>query len=154
MSNQVIRILTIVVIVAMSFLLLFNLKKWLPGGTSEPYLQSKTVTSITIVEEGKEYPVATGALPNFIGYINHSVPVEGIRKEGKKEKPRFEKIVIVRKEDVDAIITPILYVDDNLIFSAPQWNPHGYMLDLSDGYLQELILKTTQQRSDASSANM
>lgn len=148
MNNTLLRLLTVLVIFAMGILLVLNMKEWIPGVSGyATYLKKDNIRSVTIIHEGDEYPMNLNQQERFIALINRSVPVDKIREEGKKVPPYSQEIRIDRIEGDDVTLTPIVYVDNSLIYSVPQWNPHGYMMDLTDGALQSLILEVISRKS-------
>lgn len=146
MSNKTITTLTFIVIAAMGILLVLNIKSLLPGGDYGTYLKSGDVVNITIVTETNQFVLDEEESALFIKYINRAVPVERIREIGKKEYPAAQKIIILMKDGEKETLTPIVYVDKDLIFSAPQWNPKGYMMDLSDGEIKGVIQTTVHEQ--------
>ena len=59
------------------------------------------------------------------------------------EKPPYQQLVIYRFNAPDLILTPVGYgSNQNLIFEAKEWNPAGYLLDVSSGEMDELLKST------------
>lgn len=150
MSNRTIFFLTAIVLVAMGVLLTLNLPDVLEGLPYEPYLKLPKIRNIEVVHKGKSYTLSFQQQKEMVSYINRSAAVDKI-KEGEKSEPDFEKIVIYLFHDPDIELHPVVYVDEDLIYSAPMWNPNGYMLDLSDGEMKKLIRQaynSTEKETD------
>ncbi|MBA2728274.1 MAG: hypothetical protein H0U49_08910 [Parachlamydiaceae bacterium] len=73
----------------------------------------------------------------LINYINEA---EAIDTATHSPAPAGNsKIIVYRFGAADILITSIGYIDDNLLFSAPDWNEGKPLLDKSEGQLKLLL---------------
>ena len=66
---------------------------------------------------------------------------------GKKREflfsPEISKIIIYQFEDEpEIIITPVAYINQNLVYSAPYCNPGHYLMEINDGLVAKLLAQT------------
>jgi hypothetical protein len=77
-----------------------------------------------------------------IDILNKAIHIIDIRP-GQRQPPNIEKIVIYRfNNQPDLVINPIAYVNQNLVFSIPEWEQEGYFMELSNGALKQLLSQT------------
>ena len=144
MSNRTLMWLTALVVLGMGVLLTLNLTRILMGHSDIPqvYLKFNEVRGMAVKHNGKLYTLNFNQQKNLINMINRMVPVIGI-EEGQRTKPDIEEIVVYQfGNQEDITITPVTYVDNDLIVSMTKWNPRGYLLDVSDGELRNLLNST------------
>lgn len=143
MNNRVLFSLTLLVLLGMLILFGINMTSILTGSTPfQPYLDFNQVRGIDVNHRHLSYTLNFAQQNEIIEILNRSVKVMGLRP-GKHQRPAIERIVIHRFHDLPAlIITPVAYVDQNLVFSIPDWDAHGYLMELSEGRLQNLLAET------------
>lgn len=143
MSNRTLIALTVLVIVSMLVLFGLNLSSILTGQPpNQTYLKYNNVQGIAIGHNRLLYTLNFQEQNQVIEILNSAVAVNEI-KSGKRTPPNIDKLVIYSFQDKpEIVLTPVAYVDNNLIFSIPDWVPHGYLMELSDGSLKELLSKT------------
>ena len=143
MSNRTLFFLTALVILAMIALLAFNMKSILTGQPpNQTYLKYNNVRGMAISQNGMLYTLNFQQQNHVIKILNEAVAIDEI-EPGKRSPPNFNKIVIYQFDGAPEVtLTPIAYVDQNLIFSAPQWSRNGYMMELSEGDLRTLLSQT------------
>lgn len=143
MNNRTLVYLTSLVILGMLVLLGLNMTSLLTGQTEgRSYLRFNHVRGMAIDHNQLLYTLDFSQQNKVIEILNRSVRVVGV-KPGKRLKPDFEKIIVYQFDDKpDLVISPIAYVDQNLVFSVPEWESDGYLMELSEGTLQNLLSKT------------
>lgn len=143
MNNRILVALTSAVILGMLVLLALNMTSILtgqPGG--QTYLRYNHVRGVAIQHNQLLYTLNFSQQNQVIDLLNRSIRVVGF-KPGKNEKPDFDQIIIYLFDGKpDVILTPVAYVDDNLVFTAPAWDKEGYLMELSEGDLKNLLSKT------------
>jgi hypothetical protein len=143
MNNRTLFLLTTLVIISMLVLFGLNMNSILTGQPpNQTYLKFNDVRGMAIEQHQMLYTLNFDEQNKIIDILNSAVPITEIKSD-KRQPPRIEKIVIYQFENKpDIVLHPIAYVDDNLILSAPNWVPNGYLMELSEGTLKELLSKT------------
>lgn len=143
MSNRLLISMTLLVLLGMAILLGLNLTAIFSGNRpSNAYLDPNKVRGIAVRHNQLLYTLNFSQQNEVINFINRSNPIAEIIP-GKRQNPNVDKIIIYQFGGAeDLIITPIAYVNNNLIYSTPQWNPNGYLMDVSEGKLQKLLSQT------------
>lgn len=142
MNNRLLFSLTGVVIVGMLILLALNMTATLTGHPPrETYLKYNQIRGIEVGHNNLLYTLNFKQQNTLVKILNRSVKVVGL-KPGKHQKPAIDKIIVYRFGLPDLVITPIAYIDDNLVFTVPEWDANGYLMELSDGNLRKLISQT------------
>lgn len=148
MNNRTLVYLTGFVILGMVVLLGLNMTNLLKGQSkTQTYLKYNHVRGMAIDHQKLLYTLNFQQQNEVIDILNESVRVVGV-KPGKRKKPDFEKVIVYQFDGKpDLIIKPIAYVGNNLVFSVAEWNPEGYLMELSEGKLQTLLSKSYDQTS-------
>lgn len=143
MSNRTIIILTFVVLAGMAILFILNIQTALTGQTGlQTYVKYNNVRGIAVKQNQLLYTLNFSQQNELIRLLNQSIPVKEI-PGGQREPLSVQQIIIYQFEGKpDIILTPIAYVSDDLVFSAPGWSASGYLLDISHGQLKNLLLQT------------
>jgi hypothetical protein len=142
MTNRALFFLTSLVIASMLILLGLNMTSILTGTPpAETYLKHNQVKGMEVGYNNLLYTLNFKQQNELIDIFNRSVKVVGL-KPGKHQKPSIEKIIVYQFGLPDLVITPIAYIDNNLVFSVPEWDVNGYLMELSDGYLHQMIMQT------------
>jgi hypothetical protein len=143
MSNRTLVVLTVLVILGMLVLFGLNVSDILTGQPpNQKYLKYNNVQGMAIGHNRVLYTLNFQQQNQVIEILNSAVPVDEI-KAGKRTPPNIDKLVIYPfPGKPEIVLTPVAYVDDALIFAAPDWVPNGYLMELSDGTLKELLSKT------------
>jgi hypothetical protein len=134
--------MTLLVLVAIAALFAINLTQIFEGDSpAQNYLKFNHVRGMAVRHKQLLYTLNFDQQNDVIQFLNRSVRLEAIKTEGQI-KPEIDKIIVYLFEEPSKIeITPIAYIDRNLIYSAPQWG-EGYFMDVSDGQLQHLLSQT------------
>jgi hypothetical protein len=128
----------------MLVLLALNMTDILTGQPSnQTYLKYNDVQGMAISHNRLLYTLNFKQQNTIIDLLNLAVPITEI-KPGKRQPPNIEKLTIYQFQGQPPIVlTPIGYdASQNLIFSAPQWVQNGYLMDLSEGDLKNLLSQT------------
>lgn len=142
MNNRTFFYLTAIVLLGMIALLALNLTSILTGQPqNQGYLKYNHVKGMAVGHKQLLYTLNFSQQNRIIDILNGSVRVMGVNP-GKREKPDFDKIVVYQFDgQPDLVINPIAYVDNNLVFSVSEWEPTSYLMELSEGDLQNLLSK-------------
>lgn len=106
----------------------------------EKYILKGDVKGIEIVHNDKPYTLNFEQQNTLIDYLNQSLPVNtNFRIDPNLP---FSKIIIYRFKGAPLELTPITLVGTDLVFSAPTWNPNGYLRDISVGRMNKLLNNT------------
>lgn len=143
MNNRTLVFMTVLVLTGMGVLLGLNLASLMKGKPiSQVYLQNNDVRGMAIRHNQLLYTLNFNQQNELIQMINQSDKIINI-PEGNRQKPDVESIIVYQFGGAkDLEITPLTYVNNNLVFSVPQWNPEGYLMDVSEGNLKRLLSQT------------
>lgn len=143
MTNRTLVYLTSLVLLGMLALLALNMTSILTGHPDQQeYLKYNGVRGMAVNDHQLPYTLNFKQQNRVISLLNRAVRVTGIGA-GKQQKPNFDSLTIYQfDQKPDLVLTPIAYVDHNLVFSVPEWDPHGYLMELSEGELQRLFPQT------------
>lgn len=144
MNNTTLYVLTALVLIAMAALLGLNLTHILQGKhASQNFIKLNDVRGIAVEHNKLLYTLNFDQQVHVVDILNRSIKISEIKREGNRQKPDVDKIIIYQFEQKpDLVITPLTYVDDDLVFSQPTWNKDGYLMDISGGELKETLSNT------------
>ncbi len=142
MSNRIFFYLIMMTLMGIGILFFFNLTPLLGRHEGpETYLKYNEIRGIAVQHHQLLYTLNFAQQNQLIDLLNHSVKITDFT--GDIQKPDIEKIIIYRFRGAeDLVINPISYVDENLVYFIPEWNPNGYLMDISGGQLQTLLSQT------------
>lgn len=143
MKNSTVFVGSLIIVAITGLLLTFNIQKIMRGkDVEEPYLKFNAVKGMAVEHKDVLYTLSFKQQNDVISIINGAIPVLGVKPD-KREKPEVTKIIVYQfNQEPDIVITPIAYVNQNLVFSAPKWNPDGYLMEVSQGDLHKLLSLT------------
>lgn len=138
--------MTFLVLVAMGILFFLNYRNIFKGlplfEMSQRYLKSNEVRGIAVKHNQVLYTLNFPQQNQVIEILNTSVKTQQI-KPGKHKRPHLEQIVIYQFDGKpDLILTPLGFIDNELVYTMPSWNQGGYMMEVSNGALQKLLSQT------------
>jgi hypothetical protein len=143
MNNKNMFYLTIIALVAIGVLFLTDIKNILQNSSAYPetYIKHNEVSGIAVEIEGRLYTLDFEDQNAIIDSINRSLPVA--TPETLEFKPDFQKMIVYTfGKAPDIQITPLGFSNSHdLIFSAPLLEPTGYLMDVSEGKMQEIVNK-------------
>lgn len=142
MSNR--QIITLAALAVAAVFVLFAIKLIPFAGTSfqyEKYISHNDVRGSAVVQNDLDYTLNFEQQNALLGYLNKSLTVESAGYKKTADIP-FSKLILYRFNSTPIEITPIAVDSSDLIYSAPLWNPNGYMRDTSDGSLLKLLNST------------
>lgn len=141
MSNRTLVFLTALVIGGMLILFTFNISNILTGQPlPQVYLKYNDVRGMAIISQNQiAYTLNFKQQNTIIDILNLATPIEDI-PPGERQPTRMDKLVIYQFQNKpDIVLTLLTYVNQNLVFSSPNWAPDGYLIESSNGRLKELI---------------
>ncbi|CUI17119.1 conserved putative membrane protein [Candidatus Protochlamydia naegleriophila] len=143
MTNRTLIYLTVLVLIGMATLFAMNMTSILTGKPEDQtYLKYNHVRGMAISHNQMLYTLNFKQQNDVIEILNRTVRVVGV-KPGKRQRPNVDKIIVYQFNDQpDLVITPVAYVDNNLVFSAPAWNQDGFLMEISNGRLHQLLSQT------------
>lgn len=139
MSNRALFWMTGLVILCIIVLLLINFAPAIWTLNAEKYLKFNDVRGMAVEHNQKLYTLNFDQQTKLIGYFNQSIPVKNTIIANAKPKLEISKIIVYRFDLPDLTIIPIDYMDNNLVYSAPDWNPGGLMKDTSLGAVKNIL---------------
>lgn len=141
MNNRTITYLIIAVVVAIGLLLLVNTLTFFQPGASEKYLSPNTVRGVAVEHNKKLYTLNFEQQNELLALLNRAVPTGKVLPNSPPTDA--QKIIIYQFNQLpDIVITPIGYIDDELLFTTPTWNSNSLIRDISRGELKKLLSQT------------
>lgn len=141
MRSNTLAYLTAAVAACMVILLLVNTLTTVQGPVLEKFILPNDVRGMAVVHRGKEYTLNFSQQNTLLGYLNQALPQEA-GKQTKKTALDFDKIIIYTFRPPNIEVRPIAYINDELLFTAPEWNSDSPLLDTSRGQLKSLLPTT------------
>lgn len=143
MNQRILYWLTALVIVGMLILLSINLTSILKGEPdNQTYLKFNNVRGMAVGYQKLLYTLNFKQQNAVINILNRAVQIVNFKQE-ESQKPDIDKIIVYQFAGQPEItIQPIAYVNQNLVFSAPDWEPNQYFMELSSGNLKQLLSET------------
>lgn len=154
MRPRITLIMTLAVLGGFAAILLMNMAA-LFGIIPSRYISPNDVRGIAVEHNQLLYTLNFDQQNAILDIFNRSIPVSKQEVEARKvqavDPPRVSKIIIYRFNEPDIEITPIAYVakstsvidsNHNLVFSAPLWNPKGYMEESASDEIEKLLKST------------
>lgn len=109
---------------------------------NEKYLSFNGVRGMAIIHKNKPYTLNFDQQNSMIEMLNLSIPLQKLPANQAKTPVNFEKIIIYQFDTPDLVLKPKEYLNDELIFSVPEWNSKLSMKDTSQGKLKKLLEQT------------
>lgn len=143
MRSQTLTYLLAAAFIAMA-LLFFNqsLHLFSPSNTAEKYLSPYEVRGIAVISQEKPYTLNFEQQNQVMEILNRAIPV-GHVGNAERKKPPFEKVVIYRFDKPEVELVPEAMNEDSIVFKVKEWNPEGYVSELSDGDLLHLLTEAS-----------
>lgn len=141
MDNRTLITLSIIVVVCMVILLGLNMGNLIRPIQPARYIEQGQVKGIDIERKDKTYTLNEKQKTRTIDYLNQSLPVSKDIRISNKDAG-FSKLTIHRNEGKELILIPVGLKDEDIIFLAPEWNPDGYIEDISVGSFYEMLTET------------
>lgn len=139
MNNGTLYWMTGLVVLGIVILLFLNTLPLIWTPKMEKFLKFNDVKGIAVEHNKKLYTLNFDQQNEVVGFLNKSKPIASTAVPDLKTKLEISKIVIYRFGSPDLTIIPIEYNGNNLIFSAPDWNPEGLMIEKSAGGLKNVL---------------
>ncbi|MBA3720999.1 MAG: hypothetical protein H0W88_01190 [Parachlamydiaceae bacterium] len=143
MNNRMVGYLTALVILGIIVLFAVNFNAILKGQTApQIYLKYNEVKGVGIKYKGKVYTLNFDQQNKVVDYLNLSIPIKNITT-GLREPSDIENIIIYQFDNKpDLTLTPVTYLNHQLVYSMPEWNSQENLIEQSNGKLQKLISET------------
>jgi hypothetical protein len=139
MGKKVTNYLTLLVLSGMALILLLNISKLFTQQKVERYLSYNGVRGIAVEHQRKLWTLNFDQQNRVIEDFNLALPIGRNTSHLEKKPLPVDRIVIYRFKGPDLFVTPVGYDGYNLVFDCKEWNPSGYLLDVSGGSLDTLL---------------
>ncbi len=139
MSNRTLQLLIIFTVAAVVFLLTANILPFLRPSQSGIHLKPSNIKSVSVNFEGVEYPLNQRQQIQFVEAINAAIPIG--QEEYTSKQPLnmgyFEIYFFDKNEKL--VLKPVGLINKNLIFKVPEWNKEGWIKDVTEGKLLQIL---------------
>jgi hypothetical protein len=140
--NRVMGFLTFAMLVGMAIILMLNFSALLTPPKNERYLSYNGVRGMAVEHNRLLWTLNFEQQNQVIDFLNRCLPIGKNTSHLEKRPLSIDRLVIYRFNAPDLFVTPVGYDGDNLIFQAQEWNPSGYLLDVSGGLFNTLLTQT------------
>lgn len=143
MKSSTLIAMTAVVLIAITTLLIINVapKSYVPT-PAESSFPINDISGIAVFHNGVPYTLNFEQQKIALDALGRAVEVKKADYPKVQGPFNFDKIAIYRIKNTEIELTPIQFVDTNLVFSVPSISTAEYFLELSGGGLQEMINTT------------
>lgn len=143
MSNKTLSILLVLSISLMGVLFLLNLSNGFGAPHSEKFFSLNGVQGVSIDHKGKEYTFNFQQQNTLLRLLNQSVsiPKEEAQTVNKVSLP-YGSLTIFRFGKPPIKITPVGFINQQMILDAPELNPSGWIREIGPGDLDPLMRQT------------
>lgn len=143
MSNRTLTFLVVIFFAAMGLLFLVNFSGIFSHKTDEKYISLNDVRGMAVYHSNKPYTLNFEQQTESLGFINRAFVIDKTEVSSDAPPMEISKIVIYRfGKQSDIVITPIMYKNDELIFSAPVLEKDRYLKENRRGKLKKLLSQT------------
>lgn len=132
-------IMTGVVLTAIFVLLLMNAVQFLLP-PNEGRLSLRDIRGMAIEHNRTLYTLNLEQQMELAAIVNAASPTSFKNVSGENSPKNIQTIYVYRFNDMPTLeIVPIGYVDNNLVFTVPDWSLKGELVESSQGKLKELL---------------
>ena len=135
-------LLTVVIVcIGIIFVLNFFGLYWDTG--PKRFLTPTDVRGMAVEHNGKLFTLNFDQQNHVVAVLNQAVKV-GSEKYFEAEDVDFgyERLLIYRFEEPDLEMTPLAFINQQLLFRLPEWNPNGLIRETGPGELDYLLSQT------------
>lgn len=140
--------LVVTTLVILSVLLLITAFFNLRTPPSQKLLSYNDVNGIAVERNGIFYTLNFQQQNELIGFFNHAIaldpPLLSLSQNEHLTQPSYTKITVYPFDRPDIEITPVAYIDDQLLFASKTWNEGKQLLDTSKGALKQILENACQ----------
>lgn len=140
--NNLTTYLSLLVLIGIGIILMLNFSRLITQEKNERYLSYNGVKGMAIDHNNKLWTFNFDQQNQAIEQINLSLPIGKGAWHQTNKSLEFGRIVIYRFNAPNLYLTPVAYDGNNLIFESKEWNPDGYLLDVSGGAFDTLLRST------------
>ena len=158
MGRRITLVMTLLVLGGFSVILLMNVAAFL-GVVHSRYISPNEVRGMAVEHSGILYTLSFEQQNTIVDILNRAIPISQDNLKARKASPSYpvdiQRIVIYRFNAPDIEIHPVGYVlkttsivnsekseHFNLVFSVPEWNPHGFLEEAASDELHKLLPTT------------
>lgn len=132
------RALVVLCIAAFLVILVLNVVPLFWTANPSTYIQQDMVEGMAVQYRGKLFTLNFEQQTKAIDIFNRAIPVGQLQTSKDNLAVDFEEIQIYRFKQPTVVITPLAWIDQNLMFQAPLWSPNN-LLEVSQDELYKLI---------------
>lgn len=139
MSNRTLQLLIFLSIAAVVFLLAINFLPYITSKNSDLKLNFQDIKGVSVVYNGKTFTLNGTQQATLVSGINAAIPI-GRTEFTAETIPNYGQFEIYFfKNDVKLTLKPVGLMGKNLVFKVPEWNRDGWIKDVTDGELLDLL---------------
>lgn len=140
MNPRTLTYLMVLAFFAMMVLLVGNAVNLFQAPRLDAHISPYDVRGMAIFYKTTPYTLNFAQENECVSALNRSIPIGTLRKNQNENLP-FEKLVIYRFKQPDIELTLADFSDRSLIFQVKDWNPGGYIVEVSGGDMWSTLSK-------------
>lgn len=142
-GNKSVIYLTLLVLLSMGILFFMNIDEIVSGKIgNESFIAYNDVSGMAVKHQGLVYTLNFKQQTDALDILNRSLRIK-IIDSGERSPPDIEQIIIYRfGTKPPLLLTPVTYLNDNLVYTNSEWNPDGYLKEVSRGVLKQILSDT------------
>lgn len=157
MSSRITLYMTLAVLAGFGIIMLMNAMTML-GFSAPKYISPSDVRGMAVQHNNVLYTLNFEQQNTLVEIFNRAIPISkedtASRDKNTPKTPNVSKIIIYRFNSPDIEIEPISFVSKkysvdgisseryNLVFSAPAWNPKGFLEEAAQDQMETLLSQT------------
>ncbi len=128
-----------IVVVAIFILLAINAAQFLTP-TKEGRLSLNEIRGMAIEHNRTLYTLNLAQQMEVAAILNEAIPTTFKHSSGEDSPKNIQTLYIYRFDHSPTLeIIPLGYVNNQLVFTVPAWNPEGEWIETSNGKLKEIL---------------
>lgn len=140
MNARTLTYLMVLAFLAMMVLLVGNAVNLFQTPRIDAHISPYDVRGMAIFHKATPYTLNFTQENECVSALNRGIPIGTLRKNQNESLP-FEKLVIYRFKQPDIALQLADFSDLSLIFQVKDWNPDGYIVEVSGGDMWSTLSK-------------
>lgn len=143
MSNKTLSILLIAVIASIGLLFAINLSNIYGEKTPQKFLLLNDISGMAVMHKQKQYTLNFEQQNNVANILNRSVKIDSSLASNQAHTIfEFDYLIIFRFDKKEIKIRPIGFVNQQMLFEAPELYSEGLLRETGPGELKPLLSTT------------
>lgn len=143
MDSRTLTYLLILAVAAIALFLMNRSTSVFTPAQDDKFISPYDVRGMAIVHAGKPFTLNFNQQNACVDGLNRALPITRLRPQSAINLP-FEKLVIYRFDQPDINLPLADLADGTLVFQAQDWNPGGYLTEITVGDMWKMLSQAYQ----------